>query len=247
MNPKISILCFPQRQEANKLTLNVLAVPRNFSPLEDNAVDTLSPAWVDATLRLQAVIIPSLTDYPYMDHPEQVVRDLPGIKMHADARKVFTYLDHPDRFDIKHKPSSNAIKPGDTLRKYLPESYRSSFHFTRPQNPHLAVVNDEYRCAMDNKKGYDPTFKSSGNQVSWGKVFAYCLRQPELAKRCGLIHTNLQIEFDEAHFKTGGWLYVDLHPDCSYYTDPRDKSFIKTYAARIPKLKIDGIRIPVCI
>ncbi|HSB92393.1 MAG TPA: hypothetical protein VLC28_04715, partial [Flavitalea sp.] len=59
---------------------------------------------------------------------------------------------------------------------------------------------------------------------------------------CGLIHTNLQIQIDEAHFKTGGWLYIDLHPDCSYFTNPRDKSFIKTYAARIPKLSIAGGR-----
>ena len=32
----------------------------------------------------------------------------------------------------------------------------------------------------------DPTFKQSTDEVTWGRVIAFCLRQPDLAARVGL-------------------------------------------------------------
>ena len=68
------------------------------------------------------------------------------------------------------------------------------------------------------------TFKQSTEDTSWGKVFAFCLRHKELAKKCGFIHEELKIDLDDNTYQNGGWLYVDLHPDCSYFTASASRS-----------------------
>ncbi|MGZ5135815.1 MAG: hypothetical protein ACXWCG_11720, partial [Flavitalea sp.] len=75
----------------------------------------------------------------------------------------------------------------------------------------------------------------STNDISWGEVFAYCLRQPDLARKVGFVQ-QASIVIDDMLFKDGGWLFVDIAPAGSYGA-PADKAFLKRYAARIPALK----------
>ena len=229
-------MAFPQKQVGNSLFLNVMAVVRNYNPLTK---DDLSTAWVDSTLRLQAMVIDSPDEYPRLNLPATPY-DLPDIKMSPQAKNIFTSL--KSRFKITK--TANSVNGGanktkiETVKKYLPLTYRESFNFTTPRDKNSAVINDEYHCAIKGNPDPDPNFAASiTDETSWGKVFAFCLRHKELAKKCGFIHENLEIKLADDTFKNGGWLYVDVHPDCSYYADVQaDKNYVKRYAARIPKL-----------
>ncbi|HZW66466.1 MAG TPA: hypothetical protein VFF23_12295 [Hanamia sp.] len=236
MESKISIMAFPQKQVGNSLFLNVLAIVRNYNPL---TTDDLSTAWVDSKLRLQAMVIDSPDEYPRLNIAATPY-DLPGVQMSAQAKNIFTFL--KSRFKIT-KTANDASGRADkskvnTLKKYLPLTYRQSFNFTSVRDKNSAVINDDYHCAIKGQKDPDPNFAATiTDETSWGKVFAFVLRHKELAKKCGFIHENLEIKLPDDTFKNGGWLYIDIHPDCSYYADVQaDKNYIKRYAARIPKL-----------
>ena len=85
--------------------------------------------------------------------------------------------------------------------------------------------------------GKVPGFKRSPNDISWGKVFAYALRQPQLAAQLGMLYQT-SFTINAADFPQGGWLYVDLADASDYKAQQQaDDSFIKKYAARIPPLK----------
>lgn len=240
MISKLSIMAFPQKQVGASLFLNVLCVVRNFDPLVDNAITGFSPAWVDANLRLQAMVIDSLTDYPRLDLAA-VPHDLPAVQMAPEAAGVFNAL--KSRFKITRTDRADNTKVRD-VKKYLPQTYRQSFNFIAPRNKNIGMVGDEYHCAVKKNPAPDPTFKQSADDTSWGKVFAYCLRHAELAKKCGFIHQQLKIELDAGTYKNGGWLYVDLHPECSYFAAAQaDPNYVKRYAARIPKLDLAAGRI----
>ncbi len=229
-------MAFPQKQVGNSLFLNVLAVVRNYNPL---TTDDLSTAWVDSKLRLQAMVINSPDEYPRLNLAA-ISYDLPGVQMSAQAKNIFTSL--KSRFKIT-KTANDASGRADkskvnTVKKYLPLTYRESFNFTAVRDKSSSVINDEYHCAIKGQKDPDPNFAAAiTDETSWGKVFAFVLRHKELAKKCGFIHENLEIKLPDNTFKNGGWIYIDVHPDCSYYTDVQsDKNYIKRYAARIPKL-----------
>lgn len=242
MSAKLSILTFPQKQTLTGIEINVLIIPRNFSPFADDSLNALSPAWVQANLRLQAMVINGLERYPELGIADFPV-DLPGVQMPPSAASVFNFLNHPGRLEVNSGKKADPMpNPADGVRKYLPESYRKAFSFTGPRNPALTELGDGYRCAINDKADPDPLFVTK-NEVSWGKLFAYCLRQPALARACGFIHQQLQVPLPENTFTMGGWLYVDLHPECSYFEQAQaDPAFVKRYAARMPKLVPGGNR-----
>ena len=45
-----------------------------------------------------------------------------------------------------------------------------------------------YHCAVRRSPESDPTFRQSTDALTWGNVIAFCLRQPLLAERMGLLH-----------------------------------------------------------
>ena len=230
-------MAFPQKQSGNSLYLNVLIVVRNFNPLVVDALNALSPAWVDCNLRLQAMVIDSPEFYPRLDLPATPY-DLPDVKMAAEATDIFTSLQ--SRFKITKTDRADNTKV-QQVKKYLPLTYRESFNFTSLRNKDVCVTGDEYHCAVKKNADPDPNFAPAGipDDTSWGKVFAFCLRHKELAKKCGFIYEKLKIDLADNTYKNGGWLYVDLHPDCSYYAATQaDQTHTKRYAARIPKLDL---------
>src|SRR5690606_38560939 len=116
--------------------------------------------------------------------------------------------------------------------KHIPKSYLKANGF-QPQRTKNAFTDDRYHCAVKAAKFYQG-FKKSEDIISWGKVFAYILRQPLLARAAGFIYsTSLTIEDDT--FPDGGYLYIDLAEGSSYSSQhAADDSFIKRYAAKIP-------------
>jgi hypothetical protein len=129
-----------------------------------------------------------------------------------------------------------AVPQARSVQKYLPHTYRQAFNFTTPRTRN-ASTDDTYACAVRNAVPVK-TFQPSPNTISWGKVFAYALRQPLLATRLGMIYQTELASLDLAGlFAQGGWLYVDLAADSDYKPQQQaDDTFIAKYAARIPAL-----------
>ncbi len=236
-------MAFPQKQVGKSLFLNVLIIVRNYNPLIDDDVNALSPAWVNSALRLRAMVVNSLVDYPRLDLAA-TAHALPTAVVTPDAKGIFTDLQ--GRFNIvkTDRSSSATLK---SVKKYLPQTYRQSFNFIAPRDKNIGVTGDEYACAVKKNPDPDPNFIAGVTEdVSWGKVFAFCLRHKEIAKKCGFIHENLQIDLADGDFKRGGWLYIDLEPGSDYTA--HGANFVKRYAARIPALdltKSRGLLAPV--
>ena len=96
----------------------------------------------------------------------------------------------------------------DPIRKYLPRSYRESFLFTGPR-AEGAVTDDSYHCAIKATKKPNPAFVTTPSTVSWGQIYAYCLRHHQLARRLGLVR-EASFPIEAGLFENGGFLYVDL-------------------------------------
>jgi hypothetical protein len=234
---KASILCFPQRYEANQIFLNILFVPREdpLQPFTTNvpAGVTIQP-FASAQLKFAARFIPSpeflpapanagnpisLTTTPPVD-AENLIQEL----------KTIFNITLPSN-ELKPHPSHNTF-----IRKYLPVSYRNAFDFSHPRSPKYGVVDDAYLCAMKKPPVPGPKLVAT-TDVSWGRVFALALRQPELAKRLGMLY-NTQVTIPASdYFKDGGWLYIELSDQSDFYQQAlASPTLIKRYAARIPKL-----------
>lgn len=229
MEARISILVFPQKIEGNRLYLNVLTIPRNFNPLILHPDLAPFPAWADATLGLQVNIQASLDQFPQLGSPSDFSETLP-VAVGADARAIFETLEQ--QFEISKTDTAGKADKQHYARKYLPGSYRKAFNFTKPRTKH-AAIDDSYACALSNQEKPATPFVPSGDAVSWGKVFAYCLRQPAIAKKCGFIH-EIFVDLTDGFLQNGGWIYVDFAPESDYFF--ADTTLVKRYAARLPKI-----------
>lgn len=232
-NRKFTLLTFPQFFDGAKLTLRVVVLPRNQNPLRD-ALDGVAPAFADAALAFEAKIISDLSLFPNTAPDDSVALN---VVPPTQARDLFTALGK--NFDIDEVTPTKADAPlavERSVKKYLPVSYRTAFNFTTPRTPN-AVTDDSYHCAVRDA-GRVPGFTRSPDKISWGKVFAYALRQPALAEQLGMIY-RAELDVDAAHFPDGGWLYVDLADASDYKTQQNaDATFVKRYAARVPALKL---------
>ncbi len=133
-----------------------------------------------------------------------------------------------------------------SVRKYLPVSYRESFNFTTPRHPN-ARTDDSYHCAIRKDTKKKPGWANK-DDMSWGQVFAHILRQPMLARACGMIYTaQVSVADNAALFEKGCYLYVDMVnadyvPIQNALLEDVDGPFVKRYAARIPKLIVNTPR-----
>ena len=260
-NQRFSIMTFPQFFDGEALSMNIVVLPRHQNPLrpaiEPNLVAEPAPVFADAQLSFTAQIFDGLGVYPHNFAP---VPNLPlQTSTPANARDLFEALgSHFDLLEIngnkdftntnanldarpkEHKPRDAEADEGRTVKKYLPLSYRHSFNFTRPRHPN-GVTDDSYHCAIKEAEEV-AGFVRSTNEVTWGKVFAYLMRQPALAAQAGMIFQT-SLTLDVNHFANGGWLYVDLAEGSDYKDEQvADHTFIRQYAARIPALDPDEPR-----
>jgi hypothetical protein len=241
-NRRFSILPFPQHfKKEGSLALNIVVLPRNQNPLEPAIAGPDVPAFADAEFSFEAHIVSSLAGFPHNFSPS-LVRPAP-VQHRANVRALFEGLRQHFQISDKLTVSDKATEAASTefpVRKYLPLSYRQAFNFTTPRT-RAAVTDDSYRCAVRSAVKV-PGFQRDSDEISWGKVFAYALRQPLLATELGMIYATT-IEVDAAPFEHGGWLYIDLAEGSAFREQQQDDDdFLKKYAARIPPLTADASR-----
>ena len=202
-NRRFTIFAFPQGFKNNLLKLNILFLPRNQNPLnpaiQDHPIIPDSPSFANSNLSFNANIITGLNEFPMNvkvtnSIPLNIVNPAP-----ADKNALFTTL--ANSFQITNlgqinnnlnintisSQSAPAPKPkteiANSINKYLPLTYRKSFNFVAPKVKN-AKIDDSYHCAIRDA-GKQPGFKISGEEISWGQVYAYALRQQQLAIELG--------------------------------------------------------------
>ncbi|MEP6468075.1 MAG: hypothetical protein ABJB05_17315, partial [Parafilimonas sp.] len=250
-NTRFTIMSFPQSFDGNILKLNIVLLPRNQNPLT-NAISTQppitdAPAFASANLLFTAKVIDSLENFPDLTLPFQSF----NLTTNASGDRTALFNALAPNFNITNIGALNtnanvintknktALPVEQSVKKYLPLTYRGAFNFTTPVRN--AVIDDGYTCAMRNK-GNNAGFKPDDDSINWGQVYAYIMRQPLLAEKAGMIY-HAEIEVDETLLNKGGWLYVDLADNSDYKLQQTQAqgdvngSFIKLYAARIPALK----------
>jgi hypothetical protein len=247
---RLCILPFLQRFENNQLTVHVLMLPQigvqwNGNPLLELPLGfpnpaSVGPAFAQSALTFEARVISGAGQFP-KHTPVDFTVPLTAPATAPDAVALFTELQN--QFQIKNAVASadlaEAPKKEIFIKKYLTRSYRRAFHFTTPRVPE-AVTDDSYHCAIKEDKGVNPAFQPTPDEVTWGKVYAYCLRHPFLARRLGLIR-EVQIPVTAGMFDDGGFLFVTLQVESDYnkgFGADEHFNFIRHYAARVPALEL---------
>ena len=239
MNEYLSLLCFPQNWENGILKFNIVILPRNFSPLRPWEIGM--PAFADANIVFSAKLVPSLDGLPLLSSPTtDFVPELtdpptqPRIVWEA-FQKQFETAQKMQVVDADASIRGNGFAPHPStlmpLRKHLPLSYRNAFNFIKPRTKN-AVIGDEYACSIKNNAD-NKDVSTNRNSISWGKLVAFSLRNPLLAKKLGLIYeASIDLNPHKDILNNGGYLYVDLDTQSDFFDTGK-----RIYAARIPSLK----------
>lgn len=246
-------MAFPQGFDGTVLKVNIVVIPRNMDPFAEIATGLAAPlnkavSFADFQPQFEAAIVKGLDEFPVgnasatLKKPVKVPVTVTSASNKVSILKAIA-KDFEGRITLTATDKAEAAIPtsniGNTVKKYLPESYRNSFNFTGPRHEN-ARTDDSYHCAMRSDK--KPVITAPKMDVSWGELYAHILRQPLLSKACGMVYAT-EITVDKEWFKKGGYLFINvLNED---YGKVQDKSledangpFIKRYAARIPKLKM---------
>jgi len=258
---RFSLLAFPQSVDATgMLSLNLVFLPRNISPLDDVRDEgvSLGPPFVNVNPDFTIKVVNNANEFPGKLPAPPDEESRPAIGLQYSNKKEAIYLTLRDAkqadgvtskyFDIDEQRSADRAsakfysaedpQPRDkALRKYLPFSYRQAFNFTAPRLPN-AVTDDSYHCAV--RDTAEQPFQKSDDRVSWGKVYAHLMRQPQIAEAAGLIYRT-HIQLNPGDLELGGWIYADVLS--GEYSAQQAASealnqypFIRKYAARIPPI-----------
>jgi maleate cis-trans isomerase len=249
-NRRYTTMVFPQGYNGTVLKLNIVLIPRNRDPFNNLTglaapYDSVIP-FADIDPQFELKIVKGLDEWP-IGNALAVGRTPESKTITVDTatnKKALLEAIRTD-FGAKINITDSDTTPTEfyTVNKYLPETYRDSFNFTGPRVPN-AKTDDSYHCAIKKDTKKKDGWKND-DDLSWGKVFAYILRQPLLAKACGMIYeTQITIDDDNKDlFAKGCYIYADIiNQEYKDFQDQlmltADGPFIKPYAARIPKLKL---------
>ncbi|WGK65307.1 hypothetical protein [Croceiramulus getboli] len=256
MNPnqRLSILCFPQFFDGSELHVNIVVMPRDHNPLnpiiagEAPAIPDAETAFADAEFAFNAQRIQGFGVNP-LPQPQAAADGMSvTTQTPTNARTLFESMaNHFEIFNLdlvntnanlQNIPSDRQFEKarpkGVTVKKHLPKSLRALPNFVKPKLEN-ATTDDSYHCAVKAGKFY-PGFQRSPETVNWGKVFAYLLRQPLMAREAGFVYSTT-MPIDENTYPDGGFLYFDLAEGSSFFDQQAaSDDFIKKYAARIPAL-----------
>jgi hypothetical protein len=249
---KLRILTFPQRIDGKQLELNVLLLPTqtqlnaNLGPFASQLnpgtfVDL--PTFITADLELRIMTIKGLSTYPFSNEAflidEGSKSDSFPTKLAFPKNLPILYEGLAGQFEIDPvgAGAGDPLHNKDGIRKYLPLSYRAAFNFTNPRTE-FAKIDDSYQCAIKCPPEIDPAFGNSANKIPWGRVIGFCLRQPLLAEKIGLLHKFPLTLPSADYFAEGGWVYFEL-AESSYagFGINDAKTELKQYAARIPAIE----------
>ncbi|TSJ41014.1 hypothetical protein FO440_14875 [Mucilaginibacter corticis] len=247
---RYTLMVFPQGFDGEKLSLNIVLIPRNQDPFLPFATGLAAPndtaaAFADFAPQFTLQIVAGLDEFPQSNataagsipHPIPVVVKNAATKK-LELQKIATAF--AGRINLTGSDKATATVPeAQSVSKYLPLSYRSSFNFTTPSHEN-AKTDDSYHCAIRSKQA--PVVTSNDDNVSWGQLYAHILRQPKLAEVCGMIYqVEVSVKDNPLLFKKGCYIYADI-VNADYQSiqnillEKDEGPFIKRYAARIPKL-----------
>ena len=254
-NEKLRILAFPQRIDGDKLDLNVLLLPTqrllnvesSFNSQLNPGATVQLPKFISADLKLEVKTIQGLSTYPFSDaavltNEGAKVDTFPTtVSLPANLPILYEGLAAQFALDTVSKPLSSKSTSGagapwadsDGIRKYLPQSYRRAFNFTTPRTD-FAKTDDSYHCAIKRSPAPNPAFMQSKDEITWGRVMAFCLRQPLLAESIGLLHRVTITLPGTNYFENGGWVYFNLTSVLADFDITNAGDELKQYAARIP-------------
>ncbi|HKR59322.1 MAG TPA: hypothetical protein VJS64_06270, partial [Pyrinomonadaceae bacterium] len=248
---RLRILTFPQRIAGRQLELNVLVMPTQqllnqlgpFPSQLDPGTTVSLPKFIGAELSLRVKTIKGLTTYPYSLETALTSEGAKSDSFPTDiafpANLPLLYEALRSQFEIDEvgTGAGDPLPDEDGIRKYLPMSYRGAFNFTTPRTEY-AKTDDSYHCLIKCAPKPDPSFLPSGNKIPWGRVLAFCLRQPQLAEKAGLLY-RITLELPSTtYFKDGGWVYFELISALAGFDmSPANVAVrLKQYAARIPAI-----------
>ncbi|MEO6187377.1 MAG: hypothetical protein ABIO82_05140, partial [Ginsengibacter sp.] len=255
---RYSTMVFPQKFDGNILSLNIVLIPRNQDPFLTFPTGLLAPddsavAFADFAPEFDLKIVKGLDEFPLSNAtaPTRIPVQKTIVVDPATNKKAILQAiagDFAGRItkDNNSDKANPMIAEDMSVRKYLPETYRNAFNFTTPRHPN-ALTDDSYHCAMRKDAVKKPNWQDT-DDVSWGQLYANILRQPMLAKACGMIYScQVSVADDATLFEKGCYIYADIiNAD---YTTIQDKlledaggPFIKRYAVRMPKLIVDEKR-----
>ena len=165
--------------EASRLFISVLIVPTG-DPRKPLGPMT-APSYAGSNIVLQA-------RYPGSAGVLPTQADLPGpattsaLTMPASQTPIFDALAASLKLTLTEPGFKRTA--ATTLRKYLPQSYRSGFAFVAPKTS-LAVIDDTYHCMLGCPPKAPPSLTPPTKDMSWGEAFAILLRYPVAARAAG--------------------------------------------------------------
>ncbi len=223
---RLSLLPFPQFWDGDSLKVRFLCLPKGdplLMPLNPGL-----PKFANSNLVFEAKLIGSLRHLPVSGDATPVGPLIPFV---APDNKAALFAELTTKFNITgvRVPS---VKP--QFRKSLTESYRALIG-NRRRSQYMAE-SAEFACALHQGAQDQPDPVVLKDSVTWGKVIAFALRQPNLAIGLGLLVETTVHPPTASFFAEGGWLYIDLHATSDYADDP---TIAARYAARIPALTAD--------
>ncbi|MES2425993.1 MAG: hypothetical protein V4560_03435 [Bacteroidota bacterium] len=253
---RYTLMVFPQGFDGENLSLNIVFIPRNQDPFQAFATglpapDATAVAFADFVPQFQIQVIAGLNEFPQSNATAPTRKPTPiaitvnnAVNKKAELTKIATAFGPQLTLTASDK-ATPSVPVSQSVSKYLPVSYRNSFNFTSPRHEN-AKTDDSYHCAIHSEQTY--TKVDPNNNVSWGQLYAHILRQPLLAKECGMIYqTSISVKDNPALFKKGCYLYADIiNSDYqaiqNILLEKNEGPFIKRYAARIPKLTVANKR-----
>jgi hypothetical protein len=236
---ELSLLAFPQQWDgpSGMLSLNILLLPVG----DPTAPLGGGPKFAGTTVDLVVNLVSGLDSLPststpisktvaYTAQPPPVAPTLFTNLFNQLVAKGVTVTSTK----LATAPPANA-----RVRKSLPESYTVAFPFEKPRTNDLSV-GDGFGCALRAQApALNATLPPPDNQIGWGQVISYALRQPVLAQDLGLIY-SLTLPVAPAVVASGGFVWIAL--DTASATNPWVTDFktnpdtVKSYAARVPAL-----------
>jgi hypothetical protein len=254
---RYTVMVFPQKFDGSTLSLNIVLIPRNQDPFLAFATGLPAPddsamAFADLAPEFELSIVRGLDEFPLSNAtaPLRIPVKKPVAVAQAVNKKAILQAiatEFAGKITLTNSDKANALIPEDvSVRKYLPESYRNAFNFTTPRHRN-AVTDDSYHCAIRKDVVKKPNWGDK-DEVSWGQLYAHILRQPMLAKACGMIYTaEVSVADDPTLFEKGCYIYADI-TNADYGSiqnkllEDAEGPFLKRYAARLPKLIVNESR-----
>jgi len=224
---RLSLMTFPQEWDPGSgITLNVLILPTGDPTVPDPSLG--GPAFSGGQRTFTAAFITSLSQLPTPNPPPGELKTFP-LPTTAPSGAPALFASLAAQFHIVPPPTSTV--PNIRIKKALPQSYIDAFAFEQSRTDD-AIVGEGFGCALTGKNP-NPTAPPPSKDISWGQVFSYALRNPELAVKLGILYRDLHVPLSLAQVAKGGWLYVSLDA-ADPYSGKLNTDVIKLYATRVP-------------